>query len=77
MPARLYNAAYRVWPATFANHLPHSTRAPRPLAHSPTPTILELEPMANHSDDNGAANNGFAAAPSTNGRAVFSTSPAT
>jgi hypothetical protein len=37
MPARLYNAAYRVWPATFArNHLPHSTSAPRPL-------ILELE----------------------------------
>jgi hypothetical protein len=37
MPARLYNTAYRVWPATFArNHLPHSTSAPRLL-------ILELE----------------------------------
>jgi hypothetical protein len=35
MPARLYNAAYRVWPATFASsHLPQSTSPPRPLTSS-------------------------------------------
>jgi hypothetical protein len=35
MPARLYNAAYLVWPATFASsHLPQSTCPPRPLTSS-------------------------------------------
>jgi hypothetical protein len=53
MPAWLYNAAYRVWPATFA------TIRPEHLTHPPTRTIPELETMANNFGDDGAANNGF------------------
>jgi hypothetical protein len=70
MATRLYNAAYRVWPATFASSLPHSTSAPRPL-------ILELEQWPTLPMTTARRTTGSAADRSTNGRAGCSTPPAT
>jgi hypothetical protein len=51
MPGRLYIAAYRAWPATFASFSP---------IHLSTSSTSSRQAMAGYgSDDDGAANNGF------------------